>query len=178
MAVYRAGWLLWMGGTILIVLSWVGLVSYQVGWVGAGIALVGVILQLIARRLVAKTASNVAMLTKATLEAKDHGYTLAVSCFEQGGTVFFEGIAFAKMAGKLRLSKVASCPAAQLDDARARQEADAARALFELVTRTSPDIARAAAELIGYVSVISGYGPGSYEICQVTNSDVKWNFRR
>ncbi len=39
---YKFAWLLWIGGTILIVLSWDGTVSPEVGWTGYAIALVGV----------------------------------------------------------------------------------------------------------------------------------------
>jgi hypothetical protein len=39
---YKLGWLLWIPGTILIVLSWTDIVSREVGWVGFAIALVGV----------------------------------------------------------------------------------------------------------------------------------------
>src|ERR1051326_8446825 len=39
---YKLGWLLWIPGTILIVLSWHGTVSNQIGWVGFAVALAGV----------------------------------------------------------------------------------------------------------------------------------------
>ena len=39
--------LIWTAGTILIVLSWVDVVSRDVGWIGFGIALFGVVLSAI-----------------------------------------------------------------------------------------------------------------------------------
>ncbi len=37
----QLAWFLWIPGTILIVLSWVNVVTPLVGWIGFGIALVG-----------------------------------------------------------------------------------------------------------------------------------------
>jgi hypothetical protein len=45
---YKACWLLWLGGTVLIVLSWVDVVTPAVGWVGFGVALVAALLSLAA----------------------------------------------------------------------------------------------------------------------------------
>jgi hypothetical protein len=41
MRVYQLCWALWVGGTILIVLSWVNVVSNEVGWLGFAVSLVG-----------------------------------------------------------------------------------------------------------------------------------------
>lgn len=37
-------WWLWFIGTILIVLSWFGVVSYRIGWLGFGIGMCGSVL--------------------------------------------------------------------------------------------------------------------------------------
>jgi hypothetical protein len=42
MDLYKLAWLVWIGGTVLIVLSWNDTVSTEVGWVGFVIALIGV----------------------------------------------------------------------------------------------------------------------------------------
>ena len=47
MDLYKLAWLVWIGGTILIVLSWNDTVSAEVGWVGFVIALIGVALSFI-----------------------------------------------------------------------------------------------------------------------------------
>ena len=41
MNLYRLGFMLWIPGTILIVLSWMHIVSYQIGWIGFVISLIG-----------------------------------------------------------------------------------------------------------------------------------------
>ena len=47
MDLYKLAWFVWIVGTILIVMSWNGTVSPTTGWVGFGIALVGVLLSFI-----------------------------------------------------------------------------------------------------------------------------------
>ena len=39
---YRIAWVVWIGGTVLIVLRWNNTVSAGVGWIGFAIALIGV----------------------------------------------------------------------------------------------------------------------------------------
>jgi hypothetical protein len=48
--VYKAAWLLWIGGSILIVLSWIDAVTPTVGWIGFGVAMFGTVLSLVAHR--------------------------------------------------------------------------------------------------------------------------------
>jgi hypothetical protein len=47
MRFYRLCWLLWIAGTILIVLSWTHTVSYEIGWVGFGVAGTGTLLSML-----------------------------------------------------------------------------------------------------------------------------------
>jgi hypothetical protein len=47
MDLYKLAWLVWIGGTVLIVLSWNDTVSTEVGWAGFVIALIGVGLSII-----------------------------------------------------------------------------------------------------------------------------------
>lgn len=42
----QISWLLWIGGTVMVALSWTGSVSGRTGWIGFGIALAGTILSL------------------------------------------------------------------------------------------------------------------------------------
>jgi hypothetical protein len=48
---YRFSWLLWIGGTALILGSWNGAVTPQVGWVGFGVALAGTLLSMVSNRV-------------------------------------------------------------------------------------------------------------------------------
>jgi hypothetical protein len=47
---YKFCWGMWIGGTILIVASWVDIVSPTVGWVGFGVALLGTLLSFVAQQ--------------------------------------------------------------------------------------------------------------------------------
>jgi hypothetical protein len=50
MSLSRISWVLWIGGTIEIVLSWTHAVTPQVGWIGWGVALAGTVLSLLGRK--------------------------------------------------------------------------------------------------------------------------------
>lgn len=50
MQLYRFAWLLWIVGTVLILLSWTSAVSPTVGWAGFAVALVGVALSWVSNR--------------------------------------------------------------------------------------------------------------------------------
>lgn len=41
MTLYRVSWIVWIVGTVLILLSWTNTVPSMVGWVGFGLALAG-----------------------------------------------------------------------------------------------------------------------------------------
>lgn len=47
---YKFAWVLWIAGSIVIVLSWVNVVSVTVGWVGFAVAMAGTLLSLVARQ--------------------------------------------------------------------------------------------------------------------------------
>jgi hypothetical protein len=43
---HKIAWALWIGGTILIVGSWISIVPNPIGWVGFGVALAGTLLSM------------------------------------------------------------------------------------------------------------------------------------
>ena len=43
----KTAWWLWILGTAIIVASWIGMVSFAVGWCGFAVALIGTILSLL-----------------------------------------------------------------------------------------------------------------------------------
>lgn len=49
--VYKFSWVLWIGGTLLIVASWVELIPVTIGWIGFGIALAGTLLSMASNKL-------------------------------------------------------------------------------------------------------------------------------
>lgn len=49
MSLNAACWLMWIAGTIVIVLSWVNVVTPQTGWFGFGLAIFGTLLSSFAR---------------------------------------------------------------------------------------------------------------------------------
>ena len=55
MVAYRLGWIVWTCGTLLVVLSWVRVVSNGVGWVGFVACFVGVALSAVPHLQAART---------------------------------------------------------------------------------------------------------------------------
>jgi hypothetical protein len=47
---YKAAWVLWIGGSVGIVLSWIEVLTPEVGWIGFGVATFGTVLSLVAYR--------------------------------------------------------------------------------------------------------------------------------
>jgi membrane-bound ClpP family serine protease len=58
MTLYAAGNVLWVVGTILIVLGWVDVVDKRVAWAGFAVALVGAILTWLPRRKATSTQTG------------------------------------------------------------------------------------------------------------------------
>jgi len=58
MALHKVSRLIWLAGIILIVLSWLGLVSNVVGWVGFVAACVGIVLSLVSVVMARKSPSD------------------------------------------------------------------------------------------------------------------------
>jgi hypothetical protein len=49
-ALYRTGLIFWAIGTVIILLSWVSVISYSIGWIGFVFSLIGVLTQLFSQR--------------------------------------------------------------------------------------------------------------------------------
>ena len=175
---HRVCWSAWAAGTALILLSWVNIVSPTVGWVGFAIACSAALLSYLPQRAAQGTGHDWAVLTQAMLEAKDHGYDVAMEHFRRGGTIFYDGMAFTVYPNsRFSLVGVASVPLAELDEIRAQREAERLQARFEALTRLSPEVAGAAQDKALRVSLISEYGARGFEICQVAEGRVEWKIK-
>src|SRR5262249_38754281 len=99
----RICWIAWAVGTGLIILSWSAVVSAEVGWTGFIISLAAALVSYLPAKAAMSGRGQSALLTRAMLEAKDHGYDLAMQHMRRGGAVFFDGLIFAVRRGELRL---------------------------------------------------------------------------
>jgi hypothetical protein len=63
--IYQIAWVLWIIGTIVIVLSWSGAVSNLVGWGGFAVALIGTLLSIVGNRISASEARKVTQALRA-----------------------------------------------------------------------------------------------------------------
>jgi hypothetical protein len=176
---YRIYWVGWIGGVIVIILSRFGLVTSDVGWAGFYVACAAAVLSRLPRRAAAEQDHEFAVLTRSMLESHDRGLELALDSLRRGGTVLYEGLAFAARPGnEFLLAAGASLPAAELNERQALQEAERAQATFAEIAKLSTEIAALASEKRQRISLISEFGVRGVEICQVTDGLVEWKIER
>lgn len=72
---HRLCWIGWIGGAILIALSRWDLVSPEVGWAGFYLACATAVVSYLPRQARPKEVETWIILTRAMLDAKDHGST-------------------------------------------------------------------------------------------------------
>lgn len=154
------------------------MIAPEVGWAGFYAATAAAILSYFPQRAKTGQTGDGAVLTRVMLESRDHGYERALASFQKGEWVFFDGLWFATQPdGQLVLTFVASLPAAELDELRAQQDAEQARAMFDGIAWLSPEIGTIAAERSICVSLLSSYGAKGAEICRVKDGQVKWTHK-
>jgi hypothetical protein len=174
----RIYWAAWLAGTALIVLSWFGVVSWEVGWVGFAVACGAALLSYLPRRTAGGAGAEAAILSRAMIESKDRGYEAAMAHLSRGGAVLYDGLAvLPHPAGELTVVGIASAPVPELDEVRALQDAERCLAGFEALARLSPELAGLAAERKVRVSLITEYGNQGFEICQVADGRVLWKVK-
>jgi hypothetical protein len=161
----------------LIVLSWFAIVTPELGWTGFVISLVAVLVSYVPAKSASSRRGEPALLTRAMLGAKDHGYHLAVQHMHRGGAVFFDGLVFTVRHGELRLVIGTAWPLQEMDEVRALQDAERAQREFEEVARQSPEVAAAAADKKIRVTVLSDFSGHGFEVCQIAEGQVEWRSR-
>jgi hypothetical protein len=175
----RVYWSVWLVGSALIVLSWEDIVSPTLGWVGFSLACGAAFASYLPQRRVARKAQEWAVLTKAMVEARDHGYQVAMEHLGRGRTIVYEGLAFALRPGdEVALAAVASAAPAELDEARVLRDAEQAQACLENLARLSSEVAAAVHAKKVRVTLMSEFGARGKEICSVADGRVEWQMKR
>jgi hypothetical protein len=174
-------WFCWVGGALLVAASHFDVVSPELGWAGFYVTLGAVVVSYLPTRRASAPAKaeDWAILTKAMVQAKDHSYDSAINRLQMGDTVFYDGLAFAIRKGDIvRLATVASLPAKEMDEIRALRDADNARAAFETLARSAPEIAVLVADKQVQVSLLSEFGGNNYEVCRTVDGQIEWQIKR
>jgi hypothetical protein len=170
-------WICWAGGAILIFLSRIDVVPPALGWAGVLIAGLAVLVSYLPVRPQTIVVPDLAVLTTSMLESHDAGFAKAMSHFQAGGDVFWDGISFGIRGSEVALSTVSHTPRNQLDDSAAIREAESVTNRFQIVLRSAREVAVAAAERTLRVSLMSPDKLLSREICRVAAGRVQWKFR-
>jgi hypothetical protein len=162
----------------LVILSWTDTVRPAVGWVGFAIACGAALLSFLPQRSTQAQNRDWAVLTRAMVEARDHGYEVAMDHLDRGGTVFYDGMAFAARRGdELFLAVVTSVPVAELDELRVQRDVKRAQENFQALARLIPEVAGVALDRKLRISLVSKFGAEGFEICQVADGHVEWKVK-
>jgi len=169
-------WLVWSGGTVAIVLSWLTLAPPVVGWTGFGFALAASVASQFGRdaRMLPQAPQDLAVLTDEMIERQDHGYRMALRLCRAGGTVLYHGVAVTFGRSNLVCSTITALPPGELDDFLACQQAETAEATLKKLVTDVPEIPAEVANQMIITVVISEFGRNGVEICRVIDGRVLW----
>jgi hypothetical protein len=178
-AILTVCWGAWIGGTILIVLSWGGIVPNDIGWVGFGVAGVAALISYIPA--VSSPAASrgetdgAFALNDPMLNSQDRHYQTAMDQFRQGATLIYRGVGFAFCEpNEIAATLMASHPAADMDDSRVLEDAAHARKAFEDLEQRSSHFAFAVRDRVFRVSLFCDYGKERVEICRIRGDSIRW----
>jgi hypothetical protein len=172
---HRFYWLAWAIGTILIVLSWVGVVTPEVGLTGFVIACGTSLVAYFTSRSSLPPRRETVVLTREMLESGDAGYELAMRHLSRGGSVLFDGLAFApRRDAEFCLVAAASCPLNELDEPQIKRDVQRVRNQFLDLRRKSPEVAAVAAGKTLRVILTSELAGRAVQVCQVVNGQIHW----
>jgi hypothetical protein len=172
-------WGAWIGGTILIVLSWCGVVPNEIGWIGWGIAGIAALISYvpsISSPAVSQSGTEGGFaLTDPMLNAQDRHYQTALDQFGQGATLIYRGVGFALCEpNEIAAALMASHPAADMDDNRVLVDAEHARKAFEDLEQRSSHFAFAVRDRAFRTSLFCDYGNERVEICRIRGDSIRW----
>ncbi len=170
----------WLAGTALIIASWFNLVPNQVGWVGFFVACgAAFVSYLPAKRGTGSTQADWAFLTKAMVDARDHGYDVAVDRIRNGGTVHYEAISFSIPApgGSVHVIAPASRPADEVDEIAVQRLVSTVTETLRALSGRAPEFAESLLDKPIRITIVSEPGDGATVICEYVDGTILWKSR-
>src|SRR5262249_32784125 len=170
----QACWLIWFAGTALILLSWFGVVSALIGWIGFGIACAAALRSYLPRKQIPRN-QDWALLTTDMIEVKDHRYDSVIKHLQSGRPAFYDGIGISMRPGnEFALVIEPSVQIHELDEQFVMREVSRARSMLEKLTRASPEIAAMASDGTLRISIMSEFTERGFEVCRIVNDTIDW----
>ena len=157
----------------MVIGSWVGVFSTTVGWIGFGVAGIASLGSYALAAASGRMPRDYVILDSRLLATKGESYEQAIELFKNGGTLLFDGVAFA-----LRPENEIACGIdadhGDIDNATALELAEYAQSVFEKLSAASPEFHSEVSGRAFSVAICWGEKTASYEICRVVDGKVNW----
>lgn len=170
---YKAYWPAWWIGTILIVLSWFGVVTPTVGWTGFALACAAALGSYILPSLAGVKPEDYVILDSRLLNSKGDAYHNAIERFQNGASLMYDGVAFGfRPNNEIACGIVAD--QTDLDDTAASELARHAQSVFDTLSAESAEFRSAVNGRTFRISIMSGIDGSARELCRVVDGKLNW----
>jgi len=169
---YKAYWPTWWIGTALIALSWFGIVTPTVGWIGFALAGAATLGAYFLPSLAGVKPEDYVILDSRLLNSRGDAYHHALERFRNGASLTYDGVAFGfRPNNEIACGIVADT--SDLDDTTASELAGHAQTVFDKLSVESPEFRLAVEGRTFRISILSG-SDQSREICRVVDGRLDW----
>lgn len=170
---YKAYWPAWWVGTALIALSWFGIVTPTVGWVGFALAGAAALGSYVLASLAGVTPEDYVILDSRLLNSKGDAYHSAIERFQNGASLMYDGVAFGfRPDNEIACGIVADTT--DLDDTAASELAGHAQCVFDKLSAESTEFKSAVNGRTFRISIMSGVDDAARELCRVVDGKLHW----
>ncbi|QDT03334.1 hypothetical protein K227x_17160 [Rubripirellula lacrimiformis] len=170
---YKVYWPTWWLGTAIVALSWFGIVTPTVGWIGFALAGSAALGSYVLPSLVGVKPTDGVNLDSRLLRSKGDGYHKAIKRFQDGALLMYDGVAFG-----LRSNDEVACGIAadttDLDELVAWELARHAQSVFDTLSAESVEFRATVDGRTFCISIMSGNGPSGRELCRVVDGKLDW----
>ncbi|MDZ7616434.1 MAG: hypothetical protein U1E05_05475 [Patescibacteria group bacterium] len=170
---YKAYWPAWWIGTILIALSWFGVVTPTVGWAGFALAGGAALGSYVLPSLAGVKPGDYVILDSRLLNSKGDAYHNAIERFQKGASLMYDGVAF----GFRPNNEIACCIVADrndLNDTAASELAGHAQSVFDKLLDESSEFKSAVDGRTFRISIMSRIDQSARELCRVVDGKLNW----
>jgi len=170
---YKAYWPAWWIGTALIALSWFGVVTPTVGWVGFVLAGAAALGSYVLPKVAGVKPEDYVILDSRLLNSKGDAYHNAIARFQNGAPLMYDGVAFGfRPNNEIACGIVAD--RTDVDDAAAAELAGHAQSVFNTLSSKSAEFRSAVNGRTFRISIMSGIDESARELCRVVDGKLNW----
>jgi len=170
---YKAYWPAWWIGTALIALSWFGIVTPTVGWIGFALAGTAALGSYVLPSLAGVKPEDYVILDSRLLNSKGDAYHNAIERFQNGASLMYDSVAFGfRPSNEIACGIVADV--SDLDERAALELAGHAQSVFDTLSAESVEFRSAVNGRTFRISIMSRSDQSARELCRVVNGKLDW----